>query len=175
MENTPQSPSFDLNAFNAQHPSADSPIALKSLTGPGGADLSLSELSIEDISAIQQQPQKPFSLFASSTTSRQASTSAVNHERQMSQTENGDKAYSEEEQHEVAASDEQQAEGTARQSARQSTTQSREEKLQSDLFVLRKLNTAFSQYIDAMKETKDLTEVRVLLLTCHRLFYNFQF
>ena len=43
--------------------------------------------------------------------------------------------------------------------ARKLAAKTREEKLESDLFILRKLNTAFSVYHEALKETKSSTEV----------------
>jgi hypothetical protein len=47
----------------------------------------------------------------------------------------------------------------------------REEKLQNDLFLLKKLNTAFSLYTDALRATQSSTEVsRHLNLTASRFY-----
>lgn len=112
-------------------------------TGPGGDDLSLSELDF----TRPTQPERPFSLFARLQTPPPQPNSNGD--------DNGGDAPTLEEA-ELGSSEEDQ-EQRARSQAR-----TREEKLQNDLFVLRKLNATFGVYNDALRETESATEVRPL-------------
>lgn len=110
-------------------------------TGPGGDDLSLSEL---DLTA--REPERPFSLFARPKTPQRT----VPIPEPPSGDDDGDDAHEQE-------GGEEDEEKRARSQAR-----TREEKLQNDLFVLRKLNATFGVYNDALRETESATEVRPL-------------
>ncbi|KAL6302117.1 hypothetical protein BKA93DRAFT_737588 [Sparassis latifolia] len=112
-----------------------------SRTGPGGADLSLSELSLPDRPGPSHR--RPFSLLAQPITHNE-----------------DDPDYS------PIADDNADAEGELDQTMTQEDVEklkklaakAREEKLQHDLFILKKLNGAFEVYKDALKETKSSTE-----------------
>jgi hypothetical protein len=155
MSDTLQSPSFDLKVLNARHPSLESPIAIKSLTGPGGLDLSLSELSLDDLpssSSSKTLAAPPFDLVASSISSKTPTSKKEEpFGTQEIQTSNEQEGLGQTET-------ENQVQPTT-PSKSQSRNQSREERLQSDLFILRTLNGAITGYIDALKSAKDLTEV----------------
>ncbi|KZT28988.1 hypothetical protein NEOLEDRAFT_1128489 [Neolentinus lepideus HHB14362 ss-1] len=109
----------------------------QSNTGPGGDDLSLSELSLNNKPAA---PRKRFSLFAH-----------PQHEESVDQDE-GTEAEAEDEA-EDEEEDEEEAEKRQRAAAR-----TREEKLQHDLFILRKLNTSFSVFNEGLLEAKTSSE-----------------
>ncbi|KAA1473935.1 hypothetical protein DENSPDRAFT_931300 [Dentipellis sp. KUC8613] len=105
-------------------------------TGPGGDDLSLSELSLTD----RRSKQKPFSLLAQPTD---------NHDSvDVDENDNAE----EDEGKELAGGVEDE-EAKERLAARM-----REEKLQNDLFVLKKLNAAFNVYNKALAETESATD-----------------
>ncbi|KAI0066161.1 hypothetical protein BV25DRAFT_1821045 [Artomyces pyxidatus] len=102
-------------------------------TGPGGDDLSISELSLPR----RHPPTRPFSLLAQPT---EAAGPSHHDETEVEEEElDGGDAEDDEKQRRLAA-------------------RTRDEKLQNDLFVLRKLNSAFSVYNDALKETQSGTE-----------------
>ncbi|KAI0044625.1 hypothetical protein FA95DRAFT_1562014 [Auriscalpium vulgare] len=101
-------------------------------TGTRGDDLSLSELSIPE----PRPPSRPFSLLAQP--QLKASTDA----------EGGDEG--EEEELEGTGEDEEKR--------RRLDARTREERLQNDLFVLRKLNNTFAIYNDALSEAQSATE-----------------
>ncbi len=113
-----------------------------SRTGHGGDDLSLSELSLGERPQPKTMHRRPFSLFA--------------------QPESPDESA-------VADEDAEEGEGGLDQTmtqeemekARKVAAKTREEKLQHDLFVLKKLNSAFEVYKDALRETKSSTDVSV--------------
>jgi hypothetical protein len=127
------------------HPSTSS---RHTSTGHGGADLSLSELSLEDPPDPQPYRRRPFSLLAQP---RSAETSRASRDYSAVSEEND--ADGEEMNATVMLSDDEKA--------KRSVGRTREEKLQSDLFVLKKLNSAFEVYKDALRETKSSTEVCV--------------
>ncbi|OBZ67184.1 DASH complex subunit duo1 [Grifola frondosa] len=139
--------SADLSKFSLPHsgsrllsePSLQISSSNSSRTGPGGDNLSLSELS------LSQRPQqhgvtrrRPFSLLAQPSPSDESIADEDDDpdedglERTMTQedVEKADKL----------------------------ATKTREEKLQHDLFILKKLNTAFEVYKDALRETKSSTQ-----------------
>ena len=139
--------SFDLSDF--QMPQSGSRLlseptpdisSSSSRTGPGGDDLSLSELSLSERTQPKAARRRPFSLLA-----RPPDESAVADED--------------------AEDDQEDAEldGTMTQEdiekAKRLAAKTREEKLQHDLFVLKKLNAAFEVYKEALKETKSSTDV----------------
>ena len=115
-------------------------------TGHGGDDLSLSELSLDDPPQAQPYRRRPFSLLAQP--------------RHISddQDEDGGSAFVDD--HEGYA-EEPNATYMAEdaEKVRRDAIKTREEKLQSDLFILKKLNAAFEVYKDALRETKSSTEM----------------
>jgi hypothetical protein len=165
-----QSPQFSFNSASSS-----------SHTGPGGDDLSLSELDLDNRLPAQREPQ----------TQTQTQT---RHHNPKSRTrpsiaqalgfgalpldqsddlsvlgaleEDAEEEREEEEGAEVEA--EAEADVTVRvghgEDAEKTgiAAQSREEKLQSDLFVLRQLNGAFAVYNDALREAQGGTEVSPL-------------
>ncbi|KZS98460.1 hypothetical protein SISNIDRAFT_546403 [Sistotremastrum niveocremeum HHB9708] len=122
--------------------------SLISLTGPGGADLSLSELSINDLPSTSKPTSQPFSLFA------QSMPTSVHDERQEQDlSEELQEEYSDEEEGDVPVGEERPAVGGPSASVR-----SRDERLQNDLYILRKINATFAQYNEALRETQTSTE-----------------
>lgn len=98
-------------------------------TGPGGDDLSLSELSLNDRALLLE---KPFSLLA------QSEPTIPLHESE----ENAHTSVDEEKQRHAA--------------------KLHEEKLQSDIFILKKLNASFAMFNEALGETGLANEVSAL-------------
>lgn len=131
---------FSLPTASSSRLLSDSPLVLPSHpsfsnTGPGGDDLSLSELSI-----IADRPSslfsKPFTLLAGPSTPEKPTNDGDSH-----------------------ALPEQAAEVDDR-TRRQMLEKQREEKLQSDLFILKKLNSAFALFHEALDESGSANEVR---------------
>ncbi|KAH9892515.1 hypothetical protein C8Q73DRAFT_698409 [Cubamyces lactineus] len=139
--------SFDLSDF--QMPQSGSRLlseptpdisSSSSRTGPGGDDLSLSELSLSERTQ-QKARRRPFSLLA----------------------QPPDESAAADEDADAGAEDEDtELDGTMTQEdiekAKRLAAKTREEKLQHDLFVLKKLNAAFEVYKEALKETKSSTD-----------------
>lgn len=125
--------------------SLSAPYASSSHTGPGGDDLSLSELEL----TRPAESERPFSLFARRPTPPPDE-------------------YAEEH------GAEEELEGTEEDEEKRARLQAktREERLQNDLFVLRKLNATFTVYNDALRETESATEVRPLLRLCECPYVN---
>lgn len=115
-----------------------------SRTGHGGDDLSLSELSVHD--RPSQPPRRKFSLFAQPPSLDQADDSAL-----------ADEEVDNEELGEAGLDETMRPEDIEK--AQRAAAKSREEKLQSDLYILKKLNAAFDVYKDALRETKSSTDV----------------
>ncbi|KAF8444625.1 hypothetical protein L210DRAFT_3530350 [Boletus edulis BED1] len=113
-------------------------------TGPGGADLSLSELSLSDKPYSRDGPR--FSLLAPPPAPLyfSADQSAIIEGEEYEET--GDTS--------IDGHDD--ANNTIM--ARVVAEKTREEKLQSDLFILRKLNASFAVLNDALRATKGATE-----------------
>jgi hypothetical protein len=109
-------------------------------TGHGGDDLSLSELTIQD--RPLHPPRRKFSLFA-----------------QPPSPQRGDEFVFGNEDEEGEAGHDQTMRQEEVEKAQRVATKTREEKLQSDLYVLKKLNAAFDVYKDALKETQSSTDV----------------
>ena len=100
--------------------------ASSSRTGPGGDDLSVSELSLND-----RLGRRPFSLLP----------------------HNEDTTFTARQPDDVDNNPEQ------RNEPQTPRVRTRDEKLQNDLFVLRKLNAAFAAYNDALRTTESSSEV----------------
>ncbi|KAI0645647.1 hypothetical protein C8Q79DRAFT_910869 [Trametes meyenii] len=111
-----------------------------SRTGHGGDDLSLSELSLSERAKPGAAHRRPFSLLARPQTPDE---SAVADE----DAEDDDGAHADETMTQEDL-----------EKARRLAAKTREEKLQHDLFVLKKLNAAFEVYKDALRETKSSTD-----------------
>lgn len=116
-------------------------------TGPGGADLSLSELSLSDKPHSRDGPR--FSLLAPPPAPLRfsADQSAIVEDEEYEE-EGGDTTVDEHDD----------ANDTIME--RVVAEKAREEKLESDLFILKKLNASFAVLNDALKATKGATEVR---------------
>jgi hypothetical protein len=123
--------------------------SLNSPPGPNDADLSLSELSIDPTpkpkSGRIRKPPK-FSLLAPREDTETFEEENAEHEERVDTDVNG-RAITDEEVEED-------------KQTRQVSLRTREEKLQHDLIVLRKLNATFGVYNEALKEAKTQTEVR---------------
>ncbi|KAI0775653.1 hypothetical protein BD413DRAFT_602857 [Trametes elegans] len=137
--------SFDLS--NVQMPQSGSRLlseptpdisSCSSRTGPGGDDLSLSELSLSERVEAKAARRRPFSLLAQP---EEPDESAVADED--GEGEDGLDATMTQEEVEKA---------------KRLAAKTREEKLQHDLFVLKKLNSAFEIYKDALRESKSSTD-----------------
>ncbi|TFK54462.1 hypothetical protein OE88DRAFT_1711291 [Heliocybe sulcata] len=105
----------------------------QSNTGPGGDDLSLSELSLKDRPAPSR---KRFSLFAQPP-----------EDESIDQEEGDDAGVEGQEENEEEA-----------ENRRKAASRTREEKLQHDLFILRRLNSAFSVFNEGLREAKTSSE-----------------
>lgn len=120
------------------------PSASSSQTGHGGDDLSLSELCLSENTAIFQQP---FSLLARPEQAQESDSgpSTPTRTHNLLEDDGADDDDTEEE-----------AEKNKRAAAK-----SREEKLQSDIFILKKLNASFALFNDALEDTQSANEVRL--------------
>lgn len=110
-------------------------------------DLSLADLSLTDRSQPRNLQRRPFSLLAQP--------------RLDDQTQD-DSAVEDEDEGDLTAGDDpldQTLTPEEVERAKKLAAKTREEKLESDLFILRKLNSAFGVYQDALKETQSSTEV----------------
>lgn len=125
--------------------SSSSSISNLSRTGPGGDDLSLSELSLSECPQHVPSRRPKFSLLAQPLPQRMSSHS-------------DDSAIADEDADEDGLDHTMTQEDVER--AKKLETKTREEKLQHDLFILKKLNYAFEVYKEALKEAKSGTEVR---------------
>ncbi|KAH9949592.1 DASH complex subunit Duo1-domain-containing protein [Amylocystis lapponica] len=114
-----------------------------SRTGHGGDDLSLSELSLQDRPHAGPIRRRPFSLLAPPPDEPSiADESAVAEDAEQDEEGVVDHTMTQEDV----------------EKARKLATKTREEKLQHDLFILKKLNSAFEVYKEALRETKSSTE-----------------
>ncbi|CCM01150.1 uncharacterized protein FIBRA_03198 [Fibroporia radiculosa] len=117
-------------------------------TGPGGDDLSLSELSLSDRPPPGPPRRPKFSLLARPSQQELdiADESGVSDDVDV----------------DVDVGQEGVFDQTMRQEdiekTQRTAAKSREERLQHDLFILKKLNSAFETYKDALRETKSSTE-----------------
>ncbi|KAF5385831.1 hypothetical protein D9615_002246 [Tricholomella constricta] len=110
------------------------PSISSSHTGLGGDDLSISELSLADRTPVAQ---KPFSLLAPTESSLTRPENDHGHDDDLNQRED-----------EEDTDDEEKVEQNKRHAAKL-----REEKLQSDIFILRKLNASFAMFNEALRDT----------------------
>ncbi|KAG6820732.1 hypothetical protein H0H93_012378 [Arthromyces matolae] len=111
------------------------PSSSSSRTGLGGEDLSLSELSVIDRTPV---PSKPFSLLAPA--------------RDLSLTQPNDSQHPDDLSH-TEDVDDNHVEQDGRRAAKQ-----REDKLQSDIFILKKLNASFAIFNEALQDTGSANE-----------------
>lgn len=118
-----------------QLPSSSS--LLHSHTGPGGDDLSLSELSI---------PDRP--------TPRPSTSASFHHKKSAEDDPFNNDSLLDEDGDEDETGKPEVDEHTKRQAAK-----AREEKLQRDLFILKKLNSSFATFNQVLKDTQTGTEV----------------
>ncbi|KAI0743503.1 hypothetical protein C8Q80DRAFT_843548 [Daedaleopsis nitida] len=117
-------------------PTPDISSSSSTRTGPGGDDLSISELSLSSRPEPHLGHRRPFSLLAPPQPTDESAIAEDDGEGGLDAT--------------MTQEDMEQA--------RRLAAKTREEKLQHDLFVLKKLNTAFETYKDALKETKSSTD-----------------
>lgn len=153
MADYSSSSSIDINAGGSSRLlSLESPI-LSSMnpyynTGSGGEDLSLSELSLSDQTAIME---KPFSLLARAPSEPATPT----HNPQTSSPDVHDEKYSE--------NSDDVLEKESPEKIQQQKGKLREEKLQSDIFILKKLNASFGLFNEALQDTSSANQVSLLL------------
>ena len=121
--------------------------ASSSRTGPGGDDLTLSDLALED----RPRPlhRRPFSLLARPVDSE----SSIDDES----------AIAEDGEEDGGALDQTMTQEDV-EKAKKLSAKAREEKLQNDIFVLKKLNSALELYKDALRGMRSRTEVRFDLI-----------
>jgi hypothetical protein len=117
-------------------PSSSSSLS-HSYTGPGGDDLSLSELSLAGRPTPRPSISVPFDLNQS-----------VGYRPFNNNSVDGD-------EYKDGVEQPQNDEQTKRQAAK-----TRDEKLQRDLFILKKLNSSFAAFNEVLKDTQTGTEVR---------------
>ncbi|KJA19894.1 hypothetical protein HYPSUDRAFT_43764 [Hypholoma sublateritium FD-334 SS-4] len=144
MADYSDSSSIDINASASESRllSLDSPI-LSSINpyfnaGSCGEALSLSDLSLSDQTAITE---KPFSLLARA----ESEPAAPTHNPQTTNPDARDENLSE--------NSDDVFEKESLEKIQQQTTKLREEKLQSDIFILKKLNASFGLFIEALQDT----------------------
>ncbi|KAL0955949.1 hypothetical protein HGRIS_002133 [Hohenbuehelia grisea] len=128
-------------------PSSSSRSRFDSDTGPGGADLSLSELSLSDRPHPEVLSQ-PFSLLARPHVEPPITPPPPHAEGEH----NGEGEGPEDEEFDEGDVTMDQAQ------VRRAAARTREEKLQSDLFILRKLNSAFAAFGDALGRAESANE-----------------
>ncbi|KAJ3553637.1 hypothetical protein NM688_g3502 [Phlebia brevispora] len=140
--------SFDLSSEFAVPASgsrllSESPLHVDSSTSQSVDDLSLADLSLTDRPPRNLQ-RRPFSLLAQPRfdDKSQDESAVADEDAEIAEGNTLDQTMTPEEA----------------ERARKLAAKTREEKLESDLFILRKLNAAFNVYHDALKETKSSTE-----------------
>jgi len=116
------------------------PSESSSRTGPGGDDLSLSELSLSDYNTIMKQP---FSLLAK----LDPDLSTPKRDNEIPSPH-------------LALEKKQVEELLDDGKAQQQLSRNREDKLQSDIFILKKLNASFELFNEALRETGSAHDVR---------------
>jgi hypothetical protein len=151
------SPDISASRSGSRLLSMDSPTfppdSSHSRTGPGGDDLSLSELSISNPDSIMN---KPFSLLARFNPPPRSPTDLATptRENKTGASSEGHHAKGSGEIVDAELQDEEDTEAT-----RKKTQELRDEKLKSDMFILKKLNTAFELFEEALEETGSANEV----------------
>ncbi|KAJ3790769.1 hypothetical protein GGU10DRAFT_414097 [Lentinula aff. detonsa] len=126
------------------------------------ADLSISELSLSDRPSPSSS--RPFSLLARPAS---PSTPVQTHPSVSNEDDDQDLDYDDGEttQRQVTVDNDEQASTEEREQAKRTKAKLREDKLQSDAFVLRKLNAAFSSFNEALDGVGDANEARPLMST----------
>jgi hypothetical protein len=157
-----QSPQF---SFNNNSASSSTSSSSRIHTGPGGEDLSLSELELDP------QTQTRYHNSKTKSRTRPSIAQALGFGAPVDQSaddlsvlgaleeEDAGEEMEEEESAEAEADVTVRVGGGEDAGKTVIAAQSREEKLQSDLFVLRQLNGAFAVYNDALREAQGGTEV----------------
>lgn len=112
-------------------------------TGLAHEDLSLSDLSIHDRDGIMS---KPFSLLSG--------PEPTTPPHQTSGLGDGDHPP-------VAGAEDEEAGEVDEEAAKRLNAKAREEKLQSDIFILKKLNASFAAFNEALDATGSVNDVRV--------------
>ena len=145
---------LDSKLYNSMSPLADATYSLSGQASSSGhdalADLSLSELSIND--RPEPQVHQPFSLLARP--SVVPPVIAVEDDvAEDDENVEGDKTEV------LPVEDPEREPAQDPEAARRSSAHAREERLKQDLFVLRKLNSAFSLYNDALGDAQSNSEV----------------
>ncbi|KIK67388.1 hypothetical protein GYMLUDRAFT_238682 [Collybiopsis luxurians FD-317 M1] len=120
------------------------------------ADLSISELSLSD--RISSSSDKPFSLLARPSTPVQTRRSTADHDEE----ENPDDEAGEVTQKQIYADTDDAEDPEKHEQVERMRVKLREEKLQNDLFVLRKLNAAFSSFNEALEDVGSANEASTL-------------
>jgi len=161
-----QSPQFSFNSASSS-----------SHTGPGGEDLSLSELYPDNRLPERERHHNPKSRTRPSIAQALGFGAPLDQSDDLSllgalEEEGAGEEREEEEEEEAEA----EADVTVRVGGEDAektviAAQSREEKLQSDLFVLRQLNGAFAVYNDALREAQGGTEVSPSCLSRGSFFF----
>lgn len=128
-------------------------------TGPRGADLSLSELYTSDREDANSDVPRPFSLLPQRRDKHEGGPVFSDSERRLAEEED--------------------AIGLTKGKGSVHETRQDEERLQRDLFVLKKLNASLELYDTALKNAKSCTEVGNLMhvsayitFVCRLLLYN---
>lgn len=118
-------------------------------TGPGGADLSLSELSLsdKDTENFHFHDRPRFSLLAPTATASQSQTFSPDQSRIL-----------EDDEYEEGNDEDSENDVNTTVIGRLAAAKAREDKLQSDLYVLKKLNASFALFNDALRSTQTATE-----------------
>lgn len=139
------------------------------------ADLSISELSIQDApsgSSSNASAVRPFSLLGRPASAEKHDVATKNQQEPLheeEELENVEPETQNDQDDEVKMLTPEEAQADAVKDAeklKKSNATSKEERLQHDLFVLQKLNAAFSLYNDALRDTDSGTEVRALYWMC---------
>ena len=123
---------------------SESPLNSRSHTSSTVDDLSLADLSLTDRPHTRAPARPKFSLLA---------------QPRQQEPSYDQSAIAEEDEDGGGALDQTMTPEEA-EKARKLAARSREEKLENDLFVLRKLNSVFAVYNEALRETESSTEVR---------------
>ncbi|KAG1870151.1 hypothetical protein DFJ58DRAFT_764898 [Suillus subalutaceus] len=151
MSWSPSTPSSLLpDASDSQLLSGSLPLLPESFdsphTGPGGADLSLSELSLEDKDTenFRFHDKPRFSLLAPTATTSQTFWPDQSRISEDDEYEEGNEGS----ENDVDIT----------MIGRVAAAKAREDKLQSDLYVLKKLNASFALFNDALRSTQTATE-----------------
>ncbi|KAG0704485.1 hypothetical protein DFH29DRAFT_911540 [Suillus ampliporus] len=123
------------------------PFDSHSHTGPGGADLSLSELSLsdKDTENFHFHDRPRFSLLAP--------TATTSHTFSPDQSR-----ISEDDEYEEGNDGDSENDVDLTMIGKVAAAKAREDKLQSDLYVLKKLNASFALFNDALRSTQTATE-----------------